>query len=472
MKVFTSRLLFLFIGVFLLNCSNSYVDNIDRNAGYQYRPGFPEVRLVTAGIIDQFTDSTKITITGEIIYGSLVFKKVSELFEAEIIVEIQILDNTNPSNIIEIKDYPITISEEDVRVINSQKEYLVERVYDVAPGDYTINFTVTDVSTNKQTLRVSDAYIPNPEDPISHITNIQIFSKDESVNTEFNPVTTYDISNQSDSIRFVFQVTNNNPDTPITIDSRLIKFRSDTTIARPMSWSNYNTSHIAYKGIVYGKYEVVSSSRRILSQSGSVSIEFVFPNLPRGNYRFEVRSNEEDEGLFKARDFSVKSLNYPSLKTPKELAAPLAYLMDRKEYERLMEIEDNVELKRAIDRFWLKNIKNSKKAQDVISLYYERVEEANKQFAGYKEGWKTDMGMIYILFGPPWYVTPTLDQMSWAYSYNLDEFDRNFFFRSPRIKNKEYPFYNYLLLRTPQYHQVQYRQIQLWLNGLILKDNL
>ena len=183
-----------------------------------------------------------------------------------------------------------------------------------------------------------------------------------------------------------------------------------------------------------------------------------------------MRSNEDQDGepLFKARDFSVKSLNYPSLKTPRELAAPLAYIMDSKEYEQIMEIEDDGELKKAIDRFWLKNIKNSKKAQDVISLYYERVEEANKQFAGYKEGWKTDMGMIYILFGPPWYSHKTSNRVSWSYSYNLSDFERNFHFQSSKIKNKYYPFNNYLLARSQEYHNILYRQVELWKSGNIL----
>ncbi len=456
------------------SCSNSYIDEVDRSGGYQFRPGFPEVRLVTAGTVDEYTDSTRITVTGEIVYASLVFKKVGEIYRSEIVVEVQILDQTNPENIIEAKNYPITIDEESSNKVVSQEEYLVRKIYDVDPGEYIINFSVTDLSNNKQTIRTAETYIPDPNDQVSHITNIQIFSKDETYGNNFDPITTYDISNQADSVRFVFQVTNNKPESPITIDSRLIKFRSDTTISRPMSWPNYNNSHIAYRGILYDKYEVVSSSRRIINQPGSVSIEFIFPNLPRGNYRFEVRSDSDDDDneLFKGRDFSVKSLNYPSLKTPEELAAPLYYLMDKKEYEEIMAIKDSKKLKRAIDRFWLKNVKNSKKAQNVISLYYERVEEANKQFASFKEGWKTDMGMIYILFGPPWYINSSLDQTIWSYSYNFNEFETNFYFRTPRIKNKFFPFDNYLLMRTQQYHSVQYQQIQMWLTGNILRDNL
>ena len=33
--------------------------------------------------------------------------------------------------------------------------------------------------------------------------------------------------------------------------------------------------------------------------------------------------------------------------------------------------------------------------------YYRRVRFANEEFTQYKDGWKTDRGMIYILFGPP-----------------------------------------------------------------------
>ena len=471
-KVKTLSLPFLFCILFA-GCSNSYLDNIDRNDGYKFRPGYPEVRLVTAGVVEELTDSTKIVLTAEVVYASLVFKKVEDVFRSEVVIDVQIIDLLNPTNIIGIKQYPMVVQESDQRITVSQESFLFEQQYYVEPGEYEINLTVTDLSNNKQTIRTSEAYLPNPMDPVSHITNIRIFSKEETQSEEFKPVTTYDVSNTADSTRFVFQVTNNKADQPLTIDSRLLLFRSDTNPSRPMSWPNYNTSSIEFKGIDYDKYEVVNSSRRVINQPGSVTIEFEFDNLDRGNYRFEVRTNEiEGTELFKARDFSVKSQYYPSLKTAHELAAPLYYLMDQKEYKRLMAIEDEAELKRAIDRFWLKNIKNSKIAQNVISLYYERVEEANKQFSNFKEGWKTDFGMMYILFGQPWYVSRTLDQEVWSYSHNLYDFESNFTFRAPTVNSKAFPFDNYILVRSQEYFSIQYQQIQQWLTGNILRDNL
>lgn len=473
MKVFTKLSILIVLSIFAASCSNSYVDDVDRSGGYLYRPGYPEVRLVTAGIVDEYTDSTKITVTGEIVYGSLVFKKVNGAFEANILVEVQILDNIDPTRIFTSKSYPITIKKSNSIITTSQDEYLVDKIYTTDPGRYTINFSVSDLNTNKQTVRTSEVYIPNPNDEVSHITNIRIFAKESFQEKNFQPVTTYDLSNNADSIRFEFQITNNYIDKPITIKSRLLKFNSDTTVARPMNFLNYNASHIAFKGIQYDKYEVINSSSRVLNQSGSVSIEFIFPNLERGNYRFEVTSDTDDGNeLFKARDFSVKSIHYPSLKTPRELAAPLIYIMNKKDYEELMSIKNDIELKLAIDRFWLSNIKNSRKAQDVIALYYGRVEEANKQFSNFKEGWKTDMGMMYILFGSPWYTFNSLNRVKWSYSYDLNDFETNFFFEAPSMKNKTFPFDSYLLLRNQQYFNIQYQQIQKWLNGLILRDNL
>ena len=128
-----------------------------------------------------------------------------------------------------------------------------------------------------------------------------------------------------------------------------------------MSWPDYTPASLPYKGIDYGEFDLVNSSRRILSQPGTVTIEFFFDNLTRGNYRFEVRTEVGDEEIYKARDFSVKSPHYPSLRTPRELAAPLIYLMREGDYKKLMAILDPKEQKLAVDRFLALKYKEYKK---------------------------------------------------------------------------------------------------------------
>jgi hypothetical protein len=107
----------------------------------------------------------------------------------------------------------------------------------------------------------------------------------------------------------------------------------------------------------------------------------------------------------------------------------------------------------------------------VVELYYSRVEEANKQFSNFKEGWKTDMGMVFILFGPPWYVENTLDTSLWSYTYNRNDIRYTFQFYRPRISNEFFPFQHYIMRRDQIYHNIMYERVQMWLSGQVLTES-
>ena len=465
-------ILTLYIGA----CSNSKVNNIERGAGYEYIPGFPELRMVPTGFIDE-DENTKLNLAAEIVYGSLIYKRseTENLFQTNAMMDIQIINLDNPRRIQDSYQYPLIIKDTDPGISLSENTYLFEEEIDLEPGNYKVNVVLTDLNSNKETSRTEEFYIPDPTGRVSNITNIKILSKEPEQVGTFNPVTTYDIRDNADSIKFVFQVTNNNPDKPITLDTRLLKFRSDTTPARPMTFNDYSQSSLPYKGVDYDFPEVVSSVRRVLTQPGSVLIELGFPGLERGNYRLEVTSNEKNSGgkdLFRARDFSVKSENYPSLKTPREFAAPLVYLMDKDEYEAMMSLTDDDDLKEAVDRFWLNNVKNAILARQVIELYYERVEQANKQYSNFKEGWKTDMGMVYILFGDPFFEDKRLRFTHWSYSYDQSDPEFNYYFVRSKVNSKYYPFDNMILDRDNSYFNIEYRQKEYWRTGTILRVNL
>lgn len=461
----------LTLAILAISCSNTYHDNIDRGEGYNYRPGYPELRLAATGFIDEMGDS-HIIVSGEIVKGSLVFSGRNDTLTANFDVEIQIVREESEELVVR-ESYQESISDINDRIVTSQDVQKFEHEYDVAPGTYTVQIIVTDQTSSRQTTRETQTSIPDSNDDESHITEIRILGKDNSeADTGFSQSTTYDIPSSLDSLKFVFQVTNNDPDEPIEIESRLLKFEADNEPARMMHEMKYTPSSIAYKGIDYDEYEVIQSSTRSLDQPGSVIIELAFEDLDHGNYRLEVTSNQgEEDEVYKGRAFSIKSPNYPSLKTPEELAKPLYYLMNNKEYERLVSIKNPDSLKKAIDRFWLFNIGNSKIARETVSMYYQRVEEANKQFSNFKEGWKTDPGMIYILFGPPWYSNTFGSEMVWSYSYNREDPDKNFVFNRPKLKTKYYPFNNFLLERSNYYYSIQYDQIQRWLSGNVLNAN-
>ena len=81
----------------------------------------------------------------------------------------------------------------------------------------------------------------------------------------------------------------------------------------------------------------------------------------------------------------------------------LKYISKDDEYKNLTErnITEEEKLKRFND-FWKKRDPNQDtEVNEYFEEYYYRVEYANKHFAHYSDGWRTDMGMVFIIFGMP-----------------------------------------------------------------------
>ncbi len=470
LRHYTILLLFAFL-IYSSGCVRSANPDVERGSFFFFEDGYPEMRMSSIGYLSE-TDEALINVTTDIVLGSLIYSTIDDVRKANVSIEIRILEKEGPFTKTTRRDFSVEASFEGSYL--SQDVFTHDEVIVVQPGRFDVQVTVLDQSSGRASTRRSEAVIPDPEDPQINITTVRLLGKHTGEPEDpFFPITTYTVSSGLDSLQFVFQVTNNDMDSPLTVESRLLKFNADSSAARPMNFNNYSPSSLPYLGVEMRNPEVVDAVTRRLDQPGSVLIEFKYPLLERGNYRFEVETRDEGGGdIYKARDFAILSENYPAVVNTRELAEPLVYLMDRRDHERMMQIQDPDSLKEAIDRFWLSHIGNMNRAKAVINLYYERVEQANKQFTNFKEGWKTDLGMMYILFGPPWYVDRYLNTLVWSYSYDRSDPRYNFVFERPNMRNEYYPFDNYLLQRNQGYFNVQYRQIQLWLSGGILTTRI
>ena len=452
-------------------CVRTANPDVERGSFFFFQDGYPEVRMSSIGYLSE-TDEALISITTDIVLGSLIYSTHDDTRRANLSIEIRVLEVDGTYTETVRRDFGVEASFEGSYM--SQDVFTHDETIDVQPGKFEVQVTVLDKSSGRASSRTSEAMIPDPEDPQINITTVRLLGKAEGEPEDpFFPITTYTVSSGLDSLQFMFQVTNNDLDSPLVIESRLLKYNADNTPARPMNFNNYSASSLPYLGVDMRNPEVVDEVTRNLDQPGSVLIEFKYPLLEKGNYRFEVETaDERGDDIYKARDFAILSENYPAILNTRELAEPLIYLMDRRDHESMMSIQNPDSLKEAIDRFWLSHIGNMNQARTVINLYYERVEQANKQFTNFKEGWKTDLGMMYILFGPPWYVDRYLNTLVWSYSYDRSDPRYNFVFERPTMRNEYYPFDNYLLQRNQGYFNVQYRQIQLWLSGGILTTRI
>jgi GWxTD domain-containing protein len=103
---------------------------------------------------------------------------------------------------------------------------------------------------------------------------------------------------------------------------------------------------------------------------------------------------------------------YPKLSTPDVMIEPLAYLATQDE---MSELRSAAKPKAALDDFWIKCGGNIDKARELIRIYYMRVLYSNYYFTSYKEGWRSERGMIYIIYGPPDKVYKSAEGESWGY---------------------------------------------------------
>lgn len=462
-----SFLIITITGLLVISCASSMNPNIERGTDYRFQDGLPEMRITTLGLLGE-DDIPYIHVTSEVVRSTLVYHTVDDQSQAEVSFEIRV----NKKNGEFRKTFRDTITIDKTSSQPHPDPELLTYVenLEVIPGSFDIAISLTDTKSGKTTHRETTAVIPDPESPEINLTTVRLSGKDlDHPGNEYISVTSYDLPSRTDSLKFEFQVTNNKLEEPLTVNTTLLYYDSDTEPPRPLYGRNHSPSSLKYKGIDVRNHREIDSNTRVLQQSGSVFMEFTYPLLDKGNYRFEVELEDKDgKTLYKARDFAVKSSNYPMVKSPKDLAAPLYYLMDKKEYEQLMALDDPEEIKESVDRFWITAIGNETNARSVMELFYDRVEQANKQFSNFKEGWKTDMGMIYILFGPPMYVDRSLQKMQWSYTYDRYDPRYSFYFEKYWVKNQHYPFHHYLIERDKNYFNVEYKQRQLWLSGSIL----
>ena len=467
----------MIIAPVLWSCTRQTNPNIERGTSYFFKEGFPNVRIAAIGLFDE-NGNPGIDVTTDVVYKSLVWKKLDANYRAGFSLDISITPDTEDSTggSALTKTFTYTLAKKNASIVNSGDTYTVEKRFSVIPGKYKVQVTVMDNSSQKQTVRTTETELPAPSSTSTTITNVLLLGRDNQseIKKGFLPVTTYDVPAKLDTLRFEFQLNKPTDKNRVNVSMQLISFASDTMPSRMMSAPMPSPSSIIYKGIDYSSKTVIQEQKRVLtSETGNILVQYPIPRPPRGNYRFQVTITGKSVGKtdFKARDFGVKSRNYPYVETVRELAAPLYYLMDKKEYKKLMSFSDPDSMKNYMDSFWLSHIKNQKTAKQVIELYYKHVEEANMQFSNYKAGWKTDPGMIYILFGPPYYVYSSLDNMQWTYGYDRSDPDRNFYFTEPKIPSEFYPFNNYILHRQSYYFTIRYQRVQDWLNGTVLKYN-
>jgi GWxTD domain-containing protein len=132
--------------------------------------------------------------------------------------------------------------------------------------------------------------------------------------------------------------------------------------------------------------------------------------LPIGEYTVYVRAfpvGDQDSSAtslgFTSRTFMMRWRGIPNnVKDIDEAVSQIQYVAKDEELSYIKDGETPEERQKRLLEFWKRKDPNPNTPRnEKMEEYYAKIEYANKHFTHYTVGWRTDMGMVYIVLGPP-----------------------------------------------------------------------
>ncbi|MBN2213063.1 MAG: GWxTD domain-containing protein [Bacteroidales bacterium] len=344
-------------------------------------------------------------------------------YRATIRINFQLVDIENPEDKTVADSGTFTFS--FIRENAEQRAIKEIRVKAEQGRIYQLNIKASDIIRNEELLKY--IYVDKRSD-VSH-QNYMVFNEKTQI-PYFPP---YVLGNERFRIRY------NNPEKH---DSIFVSyFGSEMPLPKPSF--------------------TLTREREFLSQPDSIWI------LP---YDQNILYQLAYEGMYffrfdTSREAGLTLLNYgddfPRIKNPYDMILPLAYLTSSPEYN---EIKSATNQKLAVDNFWLSCADDMERARELIRIYYNRVFFSNYYFTSFKEGWMTDRGMIFIIYGPPQAIYTKVNEEKWVYYRKNYSSAVTFTFSSIQ---SPYADNNFILQRSESYDMHWRQAVSTWRNGQV-----
>jgi GWxTD domain-containing protein len=314
------------------------------------------------------------------------FVKEGDLFVGR--YEVTLSFFTPSKQLVHDEIWSVDVRATDFAQTTSDRMYsLSQRTVDIDPGNYGITVQVRDqesqrISQRRRSLLVTDY----SKDSLS-LSDIMLVSRLSTAGEKKSivPIISGNISQSSEGFFVFFEVYS-----PKWVDS--LQF----------TWKIVNGDKI----IVFRRNQVEALTGR----KTQVFLKVDSLDVPMGRYALlvdAVPTNRAGDSLVdlnavSSRTFTVRSLDLPAAVLDLDKAIEqLVYIARGSELQYIREAPNEEEKRQRFLEFWGKRDPEPQTSRnELMDEYYARVEYANQNFKHYLEGWKTDMGMVYIRFGP------------------------------------------------------------------------
>ncbi|MBI1803541.1 MAG: GWxTD domain-containing protein [Ignavibacteriae bacterium] len=350
-------------------------------------PDVPKLYFDALNFSSEEPGQGRLDVYIEVPYEAIHFTKDNDIFRTAYDITIDVHDSTDKLVIekfwtekIETQNYDESISPQAGRV--SQKSFTLH------PGKYVITVQVTDRDTrntihDKRTITVhnfaqspfamSDMMLVNRLDTLAgkKVISPNISGNVADLNAGF--FVFFELYNRigADSARVMIDVRNVKGDV----------VQSDTSVGQVGAERKSTFIRVKDDKLVAGDYMLDASVEPLHTMSGT-SVAGIKAST--------------------SRSFIIHWRGLPVSIVDLDLAIDqLQYMTDKEKIDEMKNAPP--EKKRDMFReFWKKRDPTpNTERNELMEEYYARVVYANKHFSHYLDGWKTDMGMVYIIFGTP-----------------------------------------------------------------------
>lgn len=415
-------ILYAFVCCFLVACKQQKVNQTSNDRLYKKENNELNARYLVYHSGDSISQ-----LFYDISNESIVYKKsdTSSYFYSDVRVFVKTSHEDNLETIVDTSSLFIRDRQTDVKV----KQLFGSLFFKLKQGrNYYVDITVYD--QNKR-VRYAHSLIADKTTTLSRQNFLLTNQRDEIYFTTYF---------KADDIVYVQSA--RNTDKTYEVDY----FNPNFKLALP-PFSTAEMPHFSYKP---------DYSKTVYYKNEKVEIQ-----LPKNGFCHLKTNNETKEGV----TFFVYESTFPKIKNAEQMILSTRYIMAKKEFDNCM---NNPDKKEAIDQYWLDVSGSAERAKSLIKKYYGRVQETNRLFSSYQEGWKTDRGMIFIVFGAPNRVTKRKNGEVWTYGETGNP--NSIVFTFIKVDN---PFTDndYYLERSELFKMPWYQAVDMWRQGRVYLDN-
>lgn len=259
----------------------------------------------------------------------------------------------------------------------------VQTVFHLLPGSYTVTVTVADEFGGREYRIVRQYTVPDYRHAELALSSILLASRVEERADKplVTPFFAENLAQLEGSPFAVLELLSRREADSLTVTTQLL-----TTEQSPLGQ--------LYRGTVS-----VKAGRRVLILPLTLP-----PELPSGTLLLRVRL----EGAGIPLTQSERSVRFRwvfwgrTVENLEQAIQQLRYVATQREIDSIESAPTLMEKKRRFESFWIAlDPTPATLRNEAFEEYYNRIEQANRLFRSYMEGWLTDRGMVYIIFGPP-----------------------------------------------------------------------